>query len=68
MLPAETVAAVSAALSQLGKPFAPGTSGPETYDCGGVFDFGHTPTLFRLGEEAADAAIAALRPARPLAA
>ena len=35
VLPAETVAAVSAALSQLGKPFAPATSGPDTYDCGG---------------------------------
>ncbi|MGY2005290.1 NlpC/P60 family protein [Blastococcus sp. SYSU DS1024] len=35
VLPAETVAAVSNALSQLGKPFVPGTSGPETYDCGG---------------------------------
>jgi hypothetical protein len=35
VLPAETVAAVSAALSQLGKPFVPGTAGPDTYDCGG---------------------------------
>ncbi|WP_236828055.1 NlpC/P60 family protein, partial [Blastococcus sp. MG754426] len=35
VLPAETVAAVSNALSQLGKPFVPGTTGPETYDCGG---------------------------------
>ena len=35
VLPAETVAAVSTALSQLGKPFVPGTSGPDTYDCGG---------------------------------
>jgi peptidoglycan DL-endopeptidase CwlO len=35
VLSAETVAAVSAALSQLGKPFAPATSGPDTYDCGG---------------------------------
>ncbi|WP_347059493.1 NlpC/P60 family protein [Blastococcus sp. HT6-30] len=35
VLPAETVAAVSNALSQLGKPFLPGTAGPETYDCGG---------------------------------
>jgi cell wall-associated NlpC family hydrolase len=35
VLPAETVAAVSNALSQLGKPFVTGTSGPETYDCGG---------------------------------
>ncbi|MGY1833798.1 D-alanyl-D-alanine carboxypeptidase family protein [Blastococcus sp. SYSU DS0510] len=32
---AETVAAVSNALSQLGKPFLAGTAGPETYDCGG---------------------------------
>jgi cell wall-associated NlpC family hydrolase len=35
VLPAETIAAVSSALSQLGKPFTPGTSGPDTYDCGG---------------------------------
>jgi peptidoglycan DL-endopeptidase CwlO len=35
VLPAETVAAVSNALSQLGKPFVPGTTGPDTYDCGG---------------------------------
>ncbi|CCG01814.1 NlpC/P60 family protein [Blastococcus saxobsidens] len=35
VLPAETVAAVSNALSQLGKPYVAGTTGPETYDCGG---------------------------------
>jgi cell wall-associated NlpC family hydrolase len=35
VLPAETVTAVSSALSQLGKPFVSGTSGPESYDCGG---------------------------------
>jgi cell wall-associated NlpC family hydrolase len=35
VLPAETIAAVSSALSQLGKPFTPGSSGPDTYDCGG---------------------------------
>ena len=35
VLPAETVAAVSNALSQLGKPYAAGTSGPASYDCGG---------------------------------
>ena len=35
VVPAETVAAVSTALSQLGKPFAPGATGPDTYDCGG---------------------------------
>jgi len=32
---AETAAAVSTALSQLGKPFVPGTTGPDSYDCGG---------------------------------
>jgi cell wall-associated NlpC family hydrolase len=36
VLPAETVAAVSSAVSQLGKPFVGGTSGPESYDCGGL--------------------------------
>jgi hypothetical protein len=35
VLPAETIAAVSNALSQLGKPFVPGTTGPDAYDCGG---------------------------------
>jgi cell wall-associated NlpC family hydrolase len=36
VLPAETVAAVSAGLAQLGKPFVPGQAGPEAYDCGGL--------------------------------
>jgi cell wall-associated NlpC family hydrolase len=31
----ETVAAVSTALSQLGKPYVPGAMGPDAYDCGG---------------------------------
>lgn len=31
----------------------------ETYDCGSVFDFSHTATLFRLGEEAAESALSA---------
>jgi cell wall-associated NlpC family hydrolase len=35
VLPAETVAAVSTALSQLGKPFVPEGRGPDAYDCGG---------------------------------
>jgi hypothetical protein len=35
VLPAETVAAVSSALSQLGKPYVPDTAGPDSYDCGG---------------------------------
>ena len=68
------IASLVAAVRNRDEPaFAPGVEIvrcklDETYDCGGVFDFGHTPTLFRLGEEAADAAIAAMRPARPLAA
>ncbi|WNV76485.1 NlpC/P60 family protein [Geodermatophilus sp. DSM 44513] len=36
VLPAETVAAVSSALAQLGKPYAPGGAGPDAYDCGGL--------------------------------
>jgi cell wall-associated NlpC family hydrolase len=35
VLPAETVAAVSSALSQLGKPYVPGATGPDAFDCGG---------------------------------
>ena len=35
VLPAETVAAVSNALAQLGRPYVAGTSGPASYDCGG---------------------------------
>lgn len=35
VVPSETVAAVSNALSQLGKPYVAGSTGPETYDCGG---------------------------------
>ncbi|SET96289.1 NlpC/P60 family protein [Geodermatophilus poikilotrophus] len=36
VLPAETVAAVSSALAQVGKPFVPGGTGPDAYDCGGL--------------------------------
>jgi hypothetical protein len=35
VLPAETVAAVSTALSQLGKPYVADARGPDSYDCGG---------------------------------
>jgi cell wall-associated NlpC family hydrolase len=34
VLPAETLAAVTAAMGQLGLPYAPGTSGPESWACG----------------------------------
>lgn len=36
VLPAETVAAVSAAMADLGLPYAPGTAGPESFDCGSL--------------------------------
>ncbi|NEK57850.1 hydrolase [Geodermatophilus sabuli] len=36
VLPAETVAAVSSALAQVGKPYVPGGVGPDAYDCGGL--------------------------------
>jgi cell wall-associated NlpC family hydrolase len=36
VLPAETVAAVSAAFAQLGKPYLTGQTGPDGYDCGGL--------------------------------
>lgn len=36
VLPAETIAAVSAAMTDLGLPFAPGTAGPDSYDCGSL--------------------------------
>jgi cell wall-associated NlpC family hydrolase len=36
VLPAETIAAVSAAMDHLGVPYAPGTSGPESFDCGSL--------------------------------
>ena len=36
VLPAETVAAVSGAFAQLGKPYVMGNAGPETFDCSGL--------------------------------
>jgi cell wall-associated NlpC family hydrolase len=36
VLPAETLAAVSAAMAALGKPYAPGTGGPDSWDCGSL--------------------------------
>ncbi|MGY1637938.1 NlpC/P60 family protein [Geodermatophilus sp. SYSU D00742] len=36
VLPAETVAAVSSALAQVGKPYVAGGAGPDVYDCGGL--------------------------------
>ncbi|MGY1699022.1 NlpC/P60 family protein [Geodermatophilus sp. SYSU D00766] len=36
VLPAETVTAVSSALSMAGRPYAPGATGPDGFDCGGL--------------------------------
>lgn len=36
VLPAETLTAVSAAMEALGLPYAPGTAGPESWDCGSL--------------------------------
>jgi cell wall-associated NlpC family hydrolase len=36
VLPAETVDAVTAAMDALGLPYAPGTAGPESWDCGSL--------------------------------
>jgi cell wall-associated NlpC family hydrolase len=36
VLPAETMAAVTAAMDALGRPYAPGTTGPESWDCGSL--------------------------------
>ncbi|MGY1672989.1 NlpC/P60 family protein [Geodermatophilus sp. SYSU D00710] len=36
VLPAETVAAVSEAMDTLGQPYAPGTAGPDSWDCGSL--------------------------------
>ena len=36
VLPAETLAAVTAAMGQLGLPYAPGTAGPESWSCGSL--------------------------------
>jgi cell wall-associated NlpC family hydrolase len=36
VLPAETLAAVTAAMGELGLPYAPGTAGPESWACGSL--------------------------------
>ena len=57
------IASLAASVRNREEPaFAPGVEImrcklDETYDCGPVFDFSHTAELFRLGEEAAVAAL-----------
>ena len=63
VLPAETVAAVSSALAQLGKPYVPGATGPDAYDCGGLTSASWLIAGYALPVTAADQ----WRPARPVA-
>lgn len=62
------IASLVAAVRNREEPvFAPGVDLvrcklDEAYDCGSVFDFSHTATLFRLGEEAAETALRAAVP------
>src|SRR5215218_8658401 len=36
VLPAETLSAVTTAMDALGRPYAPGTAGPDSWDCGSL--------------------------------
>ncbi|WP_138735357.1 D-alanyl-D-alanine carboxypeptidase family protein, partial [Modestobacter excelsi] len=54
VLPAETVAAVSAAFSQLGKPYLAGQSGPDGYSCGGLTSTAWTAAGVGLGSGLAE--------------
>jgi hypothetical protein len=42
VLPAETISAVSAAMDTLGVPYAPGTAGPNSFDCGSLVSTAYT--------------------------
>ena len=53
VLPAETVAAVSGAFAQLGKPYVMGNAGPETFDCSGLARAVWRTQGYRLGAEPA---------------
>ncbi|CCH86500.1 Membrane metalloendopeptidase [Modestobacter italicus] len=54
VLPAETVAAVSAAFSQLGKPYLADQSGPDGYGCGGLTSTAWTAAGVGLGSGLAE--------------
>jgi NTE family protein len=57
------IASLSASVRNREAPQLPGGADvircklDEAFDCGAVFDFSHTPTLFRLGEEAVASAL-----------
>jgi cell wall-associated NlpC family hydrolase len=54
VLPAETVAAISAAFAQLGKPYLVGQSGPDGYGCGGLTATAWTQAGIGLDSDLAD--------------
>lgn len=41
VLPTETLNAVTAAMNALGHPYAPGTAGPDSWDCGSLVQFAY---------------------------
>jgi cell wall-associated NlpC family hydrolase len=54
VLPAETLSAVSAAMAGLGKPYAPGTAGPDSWDCGSLVQKAYGGAGIRLPGTQAD--------------
>jgi cell wall-associated NlpC family hydrolase len=54
VLPAETLAAVSAAMETLGLPYAPGTAGPESWDCGSLVQSVYGRSGIQLPEDQAE--------------
>lgn len=54
VLPAETLTAVSTAMTALGRPYAPGTAGPDSWDCGSLVQWAYRAGGIELpGDQAA---------------
>jgi cell wall-associated NlpC family hydrolase len=54
VLPAETITAVSTAMDALGVPYAPGTSGPDSFDCGSLVSTAYATAGVALPADQAD--------------
>ena len=54
VLPAQTLSAVSTAMAALGKPYAPGTAGPESWDCGSLVQSAYGAAGISLPADQAD--------------
>ena len=54
VLPAETIAAVSGAFAQLGRPYLAGQDGPDGYSCGGLTSTAWTGAGIALGADLAE--------------